>query len=178
MASSVSIGQRFGRLTVILFAGKPRNGVGSLGSAWWCRCDCGEERLVWATTLIQGLTKGCGCGHIKHGCTAKNQVTRTYNSWSMMLQRCTNSKRESWKDYGGRGITVFERWYSFENFLADLGERPPGTTLDRFPNNDGNYEPGNVRWATPSEQRKNQRPVRVEREELIRRGVVRGRRNG
>jgi len=75
-----------------------------------------------------------------------------------MRQRCFDSARAGYRDYGGRGITVCQRWNSFENFLADMGERPIGKTLDRFPNPDGNYEPGNCRWATPLEQARNRRP--------------------
>ena len=72
-----------------------------------------------------------------------------------MVQRCTNPNNHKWPRYGGRGITVCERWRTYENFLADMGPRPAGMTLDRYPNNDGNYEPGNCRWATPTEQQNN-----------------------
>jgi hypothetical protein len=72
-----------------------------------------------------------------------------------MLSRCTNPKATGYENYGGRGITVCSRWWSFENFLRDMGPRPEGLTLDRYPNNDGNYEPGNCRWATPKEQGEN-----------------------
>jgi hypothetical protein len=82
--------------------------------------------------------------------------TPTYFSWEGMIQRCTNRRYPKWENYGGRGITVCDRWKSFVNFLADMGERPDGKTLDRI-DNDGNYEPDNCRWATLQEQRANQR---------------------
>lgn len=74
-----------------------------------------------------------------------------------MKTRCTNPNSTSWKDYGGRGIKICDRWQAFENFLEDMGERPYGTTLDRYPNNDGNYEPGNCRWATLKQQGANKK---------------------
>lgn len=80
-----------------------------------------------------------------------------HQTWRRMLQRCRNQNRPEWKDYGGRGIAVCERWLKFENFFADMGERPPKRSLDRYPNNDGNYEPGNARWATAKEQANNRR---------------------
>ena len=79
-------------------------------------------------------------------------MTPTYITWQHMLQRCNNPKHHAWARYGGRGVSVCHRWHTFENFLADMGERPNGKTLDRFPNNDGNYEPSNCRWATPKQQ--------------------------
>lgn len=90
----------------------------------------------------------------QHGLTR----TPTYQSWTTMRVRCRNPNCNVWHLYGGRGITICERWESFENFVADMGIRPPGTTLDRV-DNDGNYEPGNCRWATARQQRANQRPV-------------------
>jgi hypothetical protein len=80
-----------------------------------------------------------------------------HNSWHWMISRCFDSWNASYPTYGGRGITVCPRWMAFDNFVDDMGDRPDGTTLDRI-NNDGNYEPGNCRWATPKEQRANQKP--------------------
>ena len=91
--------------------------------------------------------------------------TPTYRSWSCMKTRCTNPKRKEWPRYGGRGITFCARWVSFENFLADMGERPEGMTLDRI-DNDGNYEPGNCRWATAPEQAHNSRVTKLTAEQI------------
>jgi hypothetical protein len=112
--------------------------------------------------------KSCGCqryaliGRAKtiHGHYRNHVATRTRKSWEHMIFRCTNPGFKEWRYYGGRGITVCDRWHGpggFENFLADMGERPEGTTLDRFPNTNGDYEPANCRWATPKEQRHNSR---------------------
>jgi hypothetical protein len=94
----------------------------------------------------------------KHGESHSAKNTAEYLAWCNMKSRCTNQKRRDWKYYGGMGVTVCERWRnSFANFLADMGRRPPGTSLDRYPDNNGNYEPGNVRWATKIDQIQNRR---------------------
>ncbi len=95
---------------------------------------------------------------VKHGHARDFNETPTYRSWQRMKNRCLNPNKDNYALYGGRGIQVCERWRSsFENFLADMGERPEGKTLDRYPNPDGNYEPNNCRWATPKEQTNNTR---------------------
>ena len=96
----------------------------------------------------------------RHGHVRVGRRTPTYSSWAGMVSRCTNPNQPGWKYYGARGITVCDRWRTFDNFLADMGERPDGKTLDRK-DNDGNYEPGNCQWATPTEQVRNRRSGRV-----------------
>jgi hypothetical protein len=101
--------------------------------------------------------KMIGRPHIKHGHNRRSATSRTYTCWSAAIGRCTNRNNTKYPIYGGRGITVCARWrYSFENFLADMGEKPIGLSIDRIDVN-GNYEPGNCRWATAKQQRQNQR---------------------
>ena len=159
------IGARFGRLVVTR---EVLHAVGTQGKRRTdCigQCDCGTVTdLVYPGHLKSGATVSCGCwGHeaaraarTTHGHSVGGKLSPTYLSWSGMLARCTNPKNKAYPRYGGRGITVCERWRSFENFLTDMGERPVGTTIDRAENDEG-YRPGNCRWATPLEQRHNQR---------------------
>ena len=149
-------GRVFSRLTVIA-----RDESKKTRPRWMCICVCGAIKSVAACELKAGKTKSCGCYDadrkrtetIKHGFNR----TPTYVSWCAMRARCTNSTLKSYRNYGGRGISVCERWEAFEAFLADMGERPAGKSIDRIDVN-GNYEPANCRWATASEQRRNQRP--------------------
>jgi hypothetical protein len=160
-------GKIFGQLEVVEVA--PRSMWRNRCAEWYCYCYCGLGNfiIVRAGSLTQGLTKSCGCLYIKHGRArhhGSNKISCTYKSWISMKQRCLNSSSPSYKDYGGRGITVCDRWLGergFENFLADMGERPKGLTLERELVN-GNYEPENCRWATPKEQTKNRRIKRLE----------------
>jgi hypothetical protein len=115
---------------------------------------------VKSSSIINGNTKSCGCLHkevlIKHN-KSKSSI---HQIWMDMKQRCLNPNNNAYKHYGGRGIKVCERWYNFENFLADMDERPKGKTLDRIDNN-GNYGPSNCKWSTPKEQLRNKRNVRL-----------------
>lgn len=152
-------GQQFGKLTVIERDSSAYQGV----ATWFCHCDCGGKLSVSGASLRKGNTKSCGCLSLekttkrftKHG-KAKSPE---HNAWRHMRSRCYNPNGRNYKNWGGRGITVCERWLeSFENFYADMGDRPtPKHSLDRI-NVNGNYEPSNCRWATTKEQRINQRP--------------------
>jgi len=142
---AIKIGTRFGRLVVI-----ERLDVRSHGSfVFQCQCDCGKTMTISTSELKRGNTQSCGCyqkeGVIQrnrdaatHGHTRGDRVTPTFSSWAAMISRCANANNVGFKNYGGRGITVCERWlHSFENFLDDMGERPTGKTIDRI-DNDGN----------------------------------------
>lgn len=153
-------GQKFNRWTAL---SKPDDQRGQV--KWLCRCECGIERLVLQNNLLLNLSKSCGC--LSRETTSENRTTHgksgtpIYAVWSNMLVRCYNPKYKDFKSYGGRGITVCEAWKnSFEAFYADVGDPPtPDLTLDRIEVN-GNYEPGNVRWATKHEQANNCRNSR------------------
>lgn len=149
-------GETFGRLVVLGYAGK--QGQKHL---WWCHCLCGKTSRCARSNLISGNTTSCGCNKHRtiHGHAANKRKSPEYAAWEAMKDRCYNKSRRSYYLYGGRGIRVCERWtHSFEAFLADMGFRPsPKHTLDRFPDQNGNYEPGNCRWATREQQTRNQR---------------------
>jgi hypothetical protein len=153
-------GQRFHRWTAKSFAGMR----GTAGAFWACVCDCGTKRDVLTSNLTRGLTRSCGC-HSKEVTSARNMVhgmskTRPeYNAWLNMNKRCYNQNDPRFKWYGARGISVCDRWRNnFVAFFEDMGPRPsPKHSIDRE-NNDGNYEPGNCRWATAKQQQNNRRP--------------------
>lgn len=155
-------GDKFGRLTLLSQA---VSGIGNR-TRWLCRCECGMEKIIRQSTLRNGATRSCGClsaemtrrRSVIHG---HSQRTPEYNVWSSMIQRCENENSEYYEYYGGRGIAVCSSWHTFVNFLsylkATIGLRPSSDhSIDRI-NNDGNYEPGNVRWSTIQEQNINRR---------------------
>lgn len=156
-------GQRFGRLVALDEAERSGNGK----RLWSCKCDCGNTVAVSTESLRSGNTKSCGCIK-KELLVARNRAAATHdmtdspewNSWCSMKARCLNKNSKSYEDYGGRGIKVCDRWLDFINFYNDMGERPSGTSLDRIDVN-GDYEPSNCRWATPTEQASNMRNNRL-----------------
>lgn len=158
-------GNRFGAWTVVKFLEMQRG-----GSIYACVCDCGIKRDIYRSNLISGKTKSCGCqksqaisnAKTTHGQarTRNGNSTRLYGIWSGMLNRCTNPNNRAYLRYGGRGVSVCERWRKFENFAADMGDPQPWESIDRI-DNDGNYEPSNCRWETATGQARNNSRTRL-----------------
>ena len=152
-------GHRFGRWQALRLINR-----GKKYTEWLCRCDCGNERIVQTMNLRAGISQSCGClladkniARRTHGHSPRGHISATYRCWRHAKSRCFDPNTPDFPRYGGRGITMCDRWRnSFEAFLEDMGEKPKGMSIDRFPNRNGNYEPGNCRWATPTEQARNQ----------------------
>jgi hypothetical protein len=152
-------GQQFGRWRVGYFAARDARGA----IHWQCRCACGKTALVTSGNLRRGTSLSCGClqqelARTRHTTHGEAQKTPEYIAWDNMKARCSNPKHKRFKDWGGRGIKVCERWLVYANFLADMGRKPdPSLSIERS-DNDGDYEPNNCYWATTTEQSRNRRP--------------------
>ena len=144
-------GQTFSLLKVVCYGGKQKG-----RHRWRCVCDCGNEKVVRTDALKSGHTKSCGCR--QYPGTHGKRYSPEYGVWHSMIQRCTNPNDKSYHNYGGRGISVCERWLKFANFYADMGDRPTKDhTLERIENDVGIYEPINCCWATWEQQVRNKR---------------------
>jgi len=166
----IKSGDQFNKLKVMYEDEPFIQPSGQTKRAFMCKCECGKELKVSLTHLRTNHTLSCGCHKYslikqnqpqrKHGHTKRNGYrSPEYVSWRCMRDRCLYEKSQNYSSYGGRGITICDRWISsFENFFNDMGERPKGFTIDRI-NSDGNYEPNNCRWADKLTQRMNQRVV-------------------
>lgn len=163
-------GQRFGRLTVLQKSEtKKRSQL-----VWLCKCDCGQQASVESWSLRKGLTRSCGCLSLearskprpsirKHGEGSNGKETPEYQTWAAMLSRCNNPNHKAFAHYGGRGITVCERWKVYQNFLADMGRRPDASySIDRIDNSLG-YSPENCRWTDAKTQMNNRRPAHLDK---------------
>jgi hypothetical protein len=151
--TTLYVGAKLGRLTL-------RQRTNSFNNKWVCDCDCGLRVSVPQAYLTRRPNPKVNCGYCADLKTSKTTHNNEYRIWTMMLQRTTNPKHVSYRFYGGKGIKVCEEWSNpidgFDKFLQHIGPRPSKShSVDRYPNNLGNYEPNNVRWATSQEQSDN-----------------------
>jgi len=166
-SEKINVGSVFTRWTVVAKVESRKTPCGTKKAYWLCQCDCGERVEVRAEHLNSGRTQSCGCLHkeIAAGMKLTHGESRTplHMVWCSIIQRCENPKNKWFKNYGGRGISVFPGWHDYATFLRDMGPKyQSGLTIDRE-NNDGNYEPGNCRWVTNKVNCRNQRQtIRVE----------------
>lgn len=156
-------GKKFNRLLVVKRSGSTKDNK----ALWECLCECGNYTKVPSGSLTKGYVKSCGCykrektieRNTKHGMSLVGSVKPEYRAWQSIKERCLNKQSKSYKDYGGRGIEMYPAWRDdFLAFYNYMGDRPSQKhSVDRYPNNDGHYEPGNVRWGTQKQQASNQR---------------------
>lgn len=152
---TIPVGTRIGRWTIISDAGQIKG-----KSRSWCRCQCGTEMLIVNSGLRNDRSLSCGCISrerfqkiiTKHGLRGSGKMMPEYQCWKSMMARCYGKNRKDYPRYGGRGIKVCNRWFKFENFLKDMGKRPPGKFSIGRKNNNGNYEPENCQWETQKQQ--------------------------
>ena len=158
-------GKKFNKLTVISFHPREKDDTRARITRWNCVCDCGKQKVVAGIELTSGGTKSCGCIMVEnirkanstHGLSGGPE----YKTWLKMKERCLNKNAINYERYGGRGITVCERWMSFDNFFADMGKKPtPDHSIERK-KNDAGYSPENCKWETRKVQCRNRRSSRI-----------------
>lgn len=161
-------GRRFFMLEAVC---KVQTRVKSTNAHWYCLCDCGNGKVINASKLTTGKTKSCGCFGEAYKSIIKRKHgkygTPEYQAWASMLDRCSNSKSASYKNYGERGIFVCDEWRNFEVFYRDMGDRPSKRhSIDRIDNEDG-YHPANCKWSLPHEQQQNTRQTKFSKSDIV-----------